>query len=114
VVFTDDQEIHRLNQQFREVDRPTDVLSFCMQEGVGAELHPDLLGDVVISAQRAAAQAPDGDMEAELVRLMVHGLCHLRGYHHGTAADTDAMRAEEQRLLDALPGALTSGLEQKS
>lgn len=110
MVFTDDEEIHRLNLQFRQVDSPTDVLSFCMQEGPGTEHHPDLLGDVVISTERAAKQAPGGDLEAELVRLLVHGLCHLRGYDHGTVANREAMGQEEQRLLDALPGDLTSPL----
>ena len=111
MIFTDDEEIHQLNLQFRQVDRPTDVLSFCMQEGPGVEHHPGLLGDVVISAERAAAQAPQGDLEDELVRLLVHGLCHLRGYDHGSAADRTAMGLEEQRLLDALPGVLRTPLE---
>jgi probable rRNA maturation factor len=109
-VFTDDEEIHRLNREFRSVDSPTDVLSFCMQEGPTHGVQPGLLGDVAISVQRAARQAPGGDLEAELVRLLVHGLCHLRGYHHGEAKDRAAMAAEEQRLLDALPGSLRSPL----
>lgn len=110
-VFTDDEEIHRLNLEFRSVDSPTDVLSFCMQEGPSHSVQPGLLGDVVISAQRAARQAPGDDLEAELVRLLVHGLCHLRGFQHGTARDRAAMATEEQRLLDALPGSLRSPLE---
>ena len=109
MVFTDDDEVHSLNQQFRQQDNTTDVLSFCMQEGQGAELTPGLLGDVVISVERAASQAPDG-LEAELVRLMVHGLCHLRGLGHQNVSQRRAMLAEEQRLLDSLPGELTSAL----
>ncbi len=109
-VFTDDEEIRRLNRQFRSVDSPTDVLSFCMQEGPPEYVPPGLLGDVVISTQRAARQAPGGDLEAELVRLLVHGLCHLRGFQHGTAKARAAMAAEEQRLLDGVPGSLRSPL----
>ena len=100
--------MQRLNLQFRNVDRPTDVLSFCMQEGPGVEHHPELLGDVVISTERAAEQAPGGDLEAELVRLLVHGLCHLRGLDHDTVASKRAMGQEEQRLLDSLPGSAGS------
>ena len=57
VALVDDAEIHRLNKQYRHVDRPTDVLAFAMREGDGGVLHPDLLGDVVISLDTAARQA---------------------------------------------------------
>jgi probable rRNA maturation factor len=96
LVLTDDHELRALNLGYRAIDRTTDVLSF-------AQLDAELLGDVVISVEQAARQAPEGDLEAELVRLMVHGLCHLRGFdHEGGGAEARAMRAEEARLLAAL------------
>lgn len=109
-MLCDDDELRQLNQQFRGQDRTTDVLSFCLQPGPGPSMHPGVLGDVVISVDQAARQAPGGDLEAELVRLMVHGLCHLRGLEHGDAASRAAMRQEETRLLAALPGGLKSPL----
>jgi probable rRNA maturation factor len=74
-----------------------------MQEGPGAGLHPHVLGDIVVSTEQAARQAPDGDLEREIVRLLVHGLCHLLGHDHATKKQARAMQAEERRLLDALP-----------
>lgn len=73
-----------------------------MQEGPGAELHPHLLGDVVISVEQARKQAPDEELEAEIVRLMIHGLCHLRGFHHGDAGSRQKMRQQEEALLEQI------------
>lgn len=53
----------------------------------------------MISIEQARRQAPDGDLEAEIVRLVVHGVCHLRGYDHHRHAQRVAMRGEEARLL---------------
>jgi rRNA maturation RNase YbeY len=98
VLLTDDGELRELNRRYRNVDRTTDVLSFAQREGEGlCDTH--LLGDVVISVEQAARQALGGDLLAELVRLLVHGLCHLRGLDHARRADAARMRAEEARLL---------------
>ena len=83
------------------MDRTTDVLSFAQLEGEGLVV-PGLLGDVVISVEQAARQAPRGDLEAELARLVAHGLCHLLGFDHGDDAEEARMRAEEARLLEGL------------
>lgn len=98
MVITDDDEVRRLNADYRRIDKTTDVLSFAldMPELPGA---PQCLGEVVISSEQAARQAPYGDLEAEIVRLMVHGLCHLRGYDHQGVKDRAEMAREEGRLL---------------
>lgn len=104
--MTDDDEVARLNAAYRGIPETTDVLSFAMQEGPGAGVHPGLLGDVVISVERAARQAHRRGRqtraeatEGEIVRLLVHGFCHLRGMTHGARAQAREMAAEEARLL---------------
>ncbi len=99
-MLTDDAEVQALNAQYRGQDRTTDVLSFALGEGIGAEIATGLLGDVVISVEQAGRQAPDHDLEGELVRLLAHGFCHLRGFDHHQIGKARIMRAEEQRLLD--------------
>lgn len=102
MVLSDDAEVQQLNRQYRGVDRTTDVLSFPMLEGEGGALHPGLLGDIVVSVEQAARQAPGGALEPEVIRLMAHGLCHLSGLDHGSKREAKRMRAEERRLLSVV------------
>jgi len=105
ILLTDDDQLRQLNARFRGVDAATDVLSFPLaseDDAVPGAGPPSLLGDVVISVEQAARQDPHGDLEAEIVRLLAHGLCHLLGFAHGTAGERRAMQAEEQRLLAAV------------
>jgi probable rRNA maturation factor len=99
LTLTDDAEIHALNRDFRKKDRPTDVLAFSMREGEGGALHPGVLGDVVISLDTAARQARAG-LEAEVLFLWSHGLCHLLGYDHRTDREETAMNARMRALAD--------------
>jgi probable rRNA maturation factor len=94
IMLCDDETIHELNRDYRKKDRPTDVLSFAMQEGEGGDLHPGLLGDVVISVDTARRQAADRGwtIAAEIRFLLAHGLLHLLGHDHRT-------RDEERRML---------------
>jgi len=107
VRFVGDAEIHALNRDFRKKDKPTDVLAFAQREGPGGGLHPELLGDVIISIETARRQqkrrGPAG-LADELLFLASHGLCHLLGYDHRTDreeatmnARMAALRAEAQR-----------------
>ena len=102
-------QIAGLNQQWRQVDGPTDVLSFPMDEGdcpASMEDHPPL-GDIVISLETAARQADGrGHTTLDEVRfLLIHGLCHLLGHDHGEPEEAEEMRAEETRLLAVIaPG----------
>jgi probable rRNA maturation factor len=101
VLIVDDARIHRLNARYRGVDRPTDVLAFAMREGPFAHLHPQILGDVVISAQTALrqARARRHALAEELTRLLIHGTLHLLGYDHEVSpADARLMRAKEREL----------------
>jgi probable rRNA maturation factor len=95
IVFTDDAGIRDLNARFRDQDRATDVLAFPLPDEDG------YLGDVIISLERARAQAPrfGNDREAELARLIVHGLLHLLGYDHHRPQDGRRMKAAERRGL---------------
>jgi probable rRNA maturation factor len=101
VVIVNDARMHRLNARYRGVNQPTDVLAFAMREGPFAELHPHLLGDVVISADTALrqAQARQCTLAEELTHLLIHGTLHLLGYDHEISpADARLMRAKERSL----------------
>jgi len=84
VLVTDDAGIREINHAWLGKDRPTNVISFAMQEGAGAGVQPDLLGDVVISADTAARDAAEAGapVEHELCFLLLHGILHLLGYDH--------------------------------
>ena len=102
IVDTDDEAVRALNQRYRGVDAPTDVLSFPADPPLvrDAEPHP-YLGDVIIAYPRARAQAAQAghSVDAELLLLVVHGTLHLLGFDH----DTDEARA---RMWAAQAGAL--------
>ena len=83
VLIIDDARMRRLNARYRGIDRPTDVLAFAMRDGPFAELHPQVLGDVVLSATALRqARARRHSLTAELTRLIIHGTLHLLGYDH--------------------------------
>jgi len=99
IVVVDDATIRALNRRYRHRDRPTDVLAFPQGGGPGG-----LLGDVVISADRAAAQAPayGSDVDRELQLLVVHGVLHLLGYDDTNARAAARMRRRQEEILRAL------------
>jgi probable rRNA maturation factor len=109
ITIVTDEEIHILNRDYRGVDRPTDVLSFALDEGeeepeiLGPEAE-HLLGDIIISAERAAAQADEfgHGINREIVYLAVHGILHLLGYDHMIDEDKVVMRAREEETLREL------------
>lgn len=108
VILTDDAYIHELNLNYRDKDRPTDVLSFALNEGEEPEIKGgpslNLLGDIVISIETAAAQAMEygHSMERELSFLAVHGMLHLLGYDHMEEAERAEMRKEEEYVMEKL------------
>jgi len=103
ILLTDDAGIRELNRTWLGKDRPTNVISFPMQEGEGSGVQADLLGDVVISLETAArdAAAADVKVEHELYFLLLHGILHLLGYDHerGSAAEARRMAARERELF---------------
>jgi probable rRNA maturation factor len=98
--LVDDAEMRTLNESYRDLDRPTDVLSFSLIEGEASEHRGSLLGDVVISVDTAARQARERHrgLEEEITRLLIHGILHLIGHDHEEEPDGRVMRAEERRL----------------
>ena len=86
VRLCDDAAIRALNRDYRGKDKPTDVLAFAQREGPAGKLHPEMLGDVVISVDTARRQGKRG-LYRELLHLASHGLCHLLGYDHRDDAE---------------------------
>lgn len=112
VLLTDDESITILNEQYRGMDAPTDVLSFSQHEpsmlGWDLKSHPNiegvpenLLGDVVISVETAKRQAEEQgrDLNSEIDMLLVHGLLHLLGYDHAEPDEAEKMFARQAELL---------------
>lgn len=115
LTFTDNEEIHQLNREYRGIDRPTDVLSFAMQEDgvdeldivfeVESEDESDpisgMLGDIIISVETAAAQSEEygHSLEREIGFLFVHGFLHLIGYDHQDDAAEAEMTAKQEAIL---------------
>ena len=107
VVLCDNAYIHELNKTYRNIDHPTDVLSFALNEGEEEGYEgPDtkLLGDIVISLDKTREQAEEygHSFERELAYLTVHGMLHILGYDHMTDEDKTEMRKEEEFVLHRL------------
>jgi probable rRNA maturation factor len=105
VVVTDDDYVASLNQQYRGVDTPTDVLSFPADVPPVADAdEAGYLGDLIIAYPYAAAQAQQQvhDLAQSLMLLVVHGTLHLLGYDHDTAERRAAMWAAQDKALEAL------------
>jgi len=100
--LVDDAQIQELNRQYLRRDKPTNVLAFSMSEGEFSTLHPNLLGDLVISVETAWRQSNRfGLNEMEMViLLMIHGILHLIGYEHeGTKKGARAMAIKQKELF---------------
>lgn len=107
LMYVDNEGIRVLNKEYRNIDKETDVLSFAMFEGeefpVG-ENQPILLGDIIVSIEKAYEQAKDygHSVEREMGYLTVHGFLHLIGYDHMNAEDKAEMRENEEYILEKL------------
>lgn len=112
VTIVDDEEIHTLNREYRGMDKPTDVLSFALDEDMDDSDEPELVGgpeehlfgDIIISAETALRQAEEygHGLEREMTYLAVHGMFHLLGYDHMTEEEKMVMRAKEEEALRAI------------
>ncbi len=107
ISLVDNDEIRDLNRTYRGVDSPTDVLSFPMLEGednIKVLDMPLMLGDIVISLERAREQCKDygHSFEREAGYLTAHGMLHLMGYDHQTEEDKKIMRQKEECVLEKL------------
>lgn len=115
LTFVNNERIHELNRDYRGIDRPTDVLSFAMNEGGEEEPDivyeieeeeelsdlPEMLGDIIISVERAREQAEEygHSLERELGFLFVHGFLHLLGYDHEDKEAEAVMMAKQEDVL---------------
>lgn len=104
VVLADDVLLRELNLRHREVDAPTDVLSFPADEGEETptpEGEPEYLGDIVVSVESVERQAEGAGLAAgeELSHVVLHGLLHLLGYDHEEADEEAVMKAREEAVL---------------
>ena len=99
ITITGDRAIHRLNRDYLGKDRPTNVISFSLQEGEFSELACHALGDVVISADTAAQEAAGAGWSPyeRLIFLLLHGILHLCGYDHERSGATAARRMERKQ-----------------
>ncbi len=108
VTFVDNEEIHRLNKEFREKDSATDVLSFPLGEYGIYDVNPDTgakqLGDVVISLERAEEQAAEfgHSLQREVCYLTVHSMLHLLGYDHMEPEEKAVMRKKEESVMSLI------------
>lgn len=120
ILFTNDEEIKQINMEYREIDRSTDVLSFPsieyetpgdfskLEEDVASYFHPEtgelLLGDIVISVDRAKLQAEEygHSLEREVAFLTAHSMFHLFGYDHMEETDRKIMEQKQEEVLHRL------------
>lgn len=109
ILLTDNDEIKKINMKYRNLDKPTDVLSFPMYE------HDELnklkkikvksqmiLGDIIVSMEKVVEQSVEygHSKERELLYLITHGMLHLLGYDHMKKTEEKIMRKKEEKILD--------------
>lgn len=107
VIFLNDDEIHKMNREYRNIDRPTDVISFALcdeEEGYEMPEGQNEIGDIFISVDAMKRQAKEyGHGEKrEMCFLFTHGLLHLLGYDHMEKADEEEMFRLQDVILDDL------------
>lgn len=112
ITLTTPEYIRKINKEYRNVDKATDVLSFPMFEKDELDLkiknkdfeHEDVLGDIIISIETVKEQAKEygHSFERELSYMVVHGFYHLMGYDHIEEEDKKVMRPKEDKILDEL------------
>lgn len=104
VIIVDNEKIHMINKEYRKIDRPTDVISFALEDDktiVNDDVR--VLGDIYISYDKVKEQANDygHSVKREMCFLAVHGLLHLLGYDHMKKEDEIKMFGLQKELLDS-------------
>ena len=102
VLFTDDQHMAQLNRRFLGREGSTNVLAFPMSDGYASDDDFGMLGDIVVSVDRAIHESKESEepLEETIYRLLLHGLLHLLGYdHEGSSKEARRMEEEQRRLL---------------
>ncbi|MBU0278541.1 rRNA maturation RNase YbeY [Gemella sp. zg-1178] len=106
--IVDIEQIHKINKEYRGIDRPTDVISFALNDDVEDELEiiggeqDNYIGDIIICFEIAKEQAKEYEhsLERELGFLAVHGFLHLLGYDHATKEDEIEMFTKQKEILE--------------
>lgn len=105
-ILVDDQKIHQINKEYRNIDRSTDVISFALEdnEQFYVKGQPRSLGDIFISIDHAKSQAQEygHSLKREMCFLFTHGLLHLLGFDHMKKEDEEKMIAMQKCILDHL------------
>ena len=104
LVFTDDEAIQKLNAEWRDKDKPTNVLSFPAFPVEPGDPLPPMLGDIVLAYETVVREAEleQKPLENHITHLIIHGLLHLLGYDHETDEEAEEMEALERRALARL------------
>ena len=104
-IIVDNNEIWRINKEYRQIDRPTDIISFALEDAQDfyVEGMPRELGDIFISYDKALEQAEayGHSLEREMCFLFIHGLLHLLGYDHMEEQEAKRMFALQEEILNA-------------
>ena len=103
IILVDNDYIHKLNKEYRNIDRETDVITFALEDNMDIKLEIRVLGDIYISIDKAKSQAIEygHSFKRELSFLTVHGLLHLLGYDHQTKEDEEKMFQLQELILNA-------------
>lgn len=103
VIIVDNNEIHKINKEYRGIDRETDVISFALEEGETIDEPVKTLGDIYISIDKVYEQAKEygHSIKRELFFLVTHGFLHLLGYDHMTKEDEEKMFSLQEEILDS-------------
>ena len=104
VIIIDNEKIHEINREYRGVDRPTDVITFALEDHKDIEFEDiRLLGDVYISIEKARSQAEEygHSLKREISFLTIHGLLHLLGYDHMEEKEEKEMFKVQNEILDS-------------
>ena len=104
IIFIDDEEMHKLNKEYRGIDRTTDVLSFALNDNKHIDTMINSLGDIFISIPKMISQAEayEHSEKRELSFLTLHGILHLLGYDHMNASDEEVMFGLQKEILNDL------------
>ena len=104
VIIVDNSYIHKLNKEYRNIDRETDVITFALEDDKTFNPVIRVLGDVYISIDKAKSQSEEygHSLKRELCFLSVHGMLHLLGYDHMEKEDEEVMFKLQEEILDEM------------
>jgi probable rRNA maturation factor len=98
LLLVDNQEIRELNRRYLKRDYPTNVISFSQREVEFGDINPQILGDIVISVEKALHDADDNglSLEDEIDYLFIHGILHLTGYDHENNSEEEGLKMNQK------------------